>query len=156
MAYFRSVLILNALSVNRERIGFSLFASSAMVIAVSSAQLMVWRSDCVLISMCVVVCVVGSTIDDPSVSLPVIWEEDLSLQRRGPGTLPMGAEGHTGIVGFHRRLRHNRPLSPRGVGGAHSLEQYHLHRCYWNKRDPHHHAGGAGSHTHGSYQIRCT
>jgi len=41
MAYFRSVLMLKARSVNIGRVGFSLFASSARVIAVGSARLIV-------------------------------------------------------------------------------------------------------------------
>ena len=66
--------MLKALSLSIERIGFSRFASSARMIAVRSARLIVCRSYCDLISMCVVVCVAGSTIDAPSVELPGIWD----------------------------------------------------------------------------------
>jgi hypothetical protein len=41
MAYFRSVLMLKALSINIERVGLSLFASSAEVIPVGTALLIV-------------------------------------------------------------------------------------------------------------------
>ena len=71
MAYLRMVLMLKALSVRIERVWSSLLASSAMVIAANSARLIVCVSGCDLISMCVVVCVVGFTIDALGVGLPV-------------------------------------------------------------------------------------
>ena len=51
MAYLRMVLMLKALSVSIERAGSCLLASSAMVMAASSARFMVCLSGCDLISI---------------------------------------------------------------------------------------------------------
>jgi hypothetical protein len=59
MAYLRMVLMLKALSVRIMMEWSSLFDSSAMVMAASSARLIVCLSSCHLISMCVMVCVLG-------------------------------------------------------------------------------------------------
>ena len=72
MAYLRMLFMLKALSVNIESVWSSLLASSAMVIADSSARLMVCLSGWDFISICVVVCVFGLTMDAPSVGLPAI------------------------------------------------------------------------------------
>ena len=74
MAYLRIVLMLKALSVKIEIVWSSLFDSSAMVTAASSARLMVCLSSCDLISMCVMVCVLGQITEAPSTGLPVICE----------------------------------------------------------------------------------
>ena len=71
MAYLRMVLMLKALSVNVESVWSSLLVSSAMAMAASSARLIVCLSGWDLISICVVVCVLGFTMDAPSVGLPV-------------------------------------------------------------------------------------
>jgi hypothetical protein len=55
MTYIRIVFMLKALSANIERVWLSLLASSAMVIAGSSARLMVCLSGWDSISICVVV-----------------------------------------------------------------------------------------------------
>ena len=55
MAYLRMILMLKALLVNIERVWWSLLASSAMVIAASSARLIVCLSGWDFISICVVV-----------------------------------------------------------------------------------------------------
>jgi len=70
-----------------------------------------------------------------------------------PNTLSMGIEVPTGAMGLYRRIRHYRPPPLRGGGGAHNHQHYHLHRCSGDKRDPHHHAGGFGSHSHGPFHI---
>ena len=49
----------------------SLLVSSARVIAASSARLVVCLFDWVFISICMVVCFLGFTMDDPGVGLPV-------------------------------------------------------------------------------------
>ncbi len=71
MAYLRMVLMLKALSVNIERMCSCLLVSSAMAMAAISAQLMVCLSDCDFISICVVVWVLGLTMDAPRMGLPV-------------------------------------------------------------------------------------
>ena len=55
MAYLRMVLMLKALSVKMERVWSCLWASSARVIAASSARFMVCLSGCDFISICVMV-----------------------------------------------------------------------------------------------------
>jgi len=55
MAYLRMVLMLKSLSTSIERLWSSLLASSAMVMAASSAQLIVCPSGWDFISICVVV-----------------------------------------------------------------------------------------------------
>ena len=49
------------------------------VIVVSSALLVVCLSGCDLTSMCVVVFVVGLTIDAPSIGFPLFWEPSLYM-----------------------------------------------------------------------------
>ena len=71
MAYLRMVLMLKALFVRIDRVWSSLLASSAMVIATSSARLIVCCSGCDFISIHVVVWVFGFIMDAPSVGLPV-------------------------------------------------------------------------------------
>jgi hypothetical protein len=56
------------------RIGASLCMSMARVMAASSALLMLWRSSCDLISMCVVMPVLGLTTNAPSVGFPDFFE----------------------------------------------------------------------------------
>ena len=55
MAYRLMVLMLKALSVSIERVCSNVLASSAMVIAASSARLIVYLSGYDFISICVVV-----------------------------------------------------------------------------------------------------
>jgi hypothetical protein len=55
IAYLRMVLMLKALSVSIERVWSGLLASSAMVIAASSARLIMCLSGWDFISICVVV-----------------------------------------------------------------------------------------------------
>ena len=71
MAYLRMVLMMKALSVRIERVWLSLLASSAMVIAATSARLILCLSGWDFISICVVVSVIGFTMDAPNVGLPV-------------------------------------------------------------------------------------
>ena len=54
-----------------ERVWLSLLASSAMVIAASSARLIVHHSGWDFISICVVVWMFGFIMDAPNVGLPV-------------------------------------------------------------------------------------
>ena len=74
MAYLRMVLMLNALSVSIERVWSFLLASSASVMAASSARFMVCLSGCDFISICVVVWVLGLTMDAPRTGLSVTRE----------------------------------------------------------------------------------
>ena len=74
MAYLRMVLMLNALSVKIERVCSCLLAFRARVMAASSALLMVCLSGCDFISMCVVVWVLGLTMDAPIIGLAVTRE----------------------------------------------------------------------------------
>ncbi len=74
MAYLRMVLMLKAISINIERVWSCLLASSARVMAASSAQFMVCLSGCYFISICVVVWVLGLTMDAPKMGLPVTRE----------------------------------------------------------------------------------
>ncbi len=57
-----------------RRIGASLCMSMARVMAASSALLMMCRSSCGLISMCVVMPILGFTTDAPSVGFPDFCE----------------------------------------------------------------------------------
>ena len=63
-----------ALSVRIKSIGSSICRSSAVVMAAISALWMVWHSRCDLISMCVVVPLLGSTMEASSVGLPLICD----------------------------------------------------------------------------------
>ena len=74
------VLMLKALSVRIERVLSNLLASIARVIATSSARLIVGLSGCDLISMCVVVCAVGITMDAPSVGLPATKDQSMQMK----------------------------------------------------------------------------
>ena len=65
MAYGRIVLMSKVLSVRIERIWSNLLASSAKLMAANSFRLIVCLSRCDLISMYVMVCVVGFTMDAP-------------------------------------------------------------------------------------------
>ncbi len=71
MAYLRMVLMLKALSVNIERVCPCLLASSAMMMAASSARFIVCLSGCDFMSMCLVVSVLGLTMDALRIGLPV-------------------------------------------------------------------------------------
>jgi hypothetical protein len=68
------VLMLKALSVSIERVWSFLLASSASVMAASSARFMVCLSSCDFISICVVVWVLGLTMDAPRTELHVTRE----------------------------------------------------------------------------------
>ena len=74
MAYLRMVLMLKAQSVSIERVCSLLLASSASVMADSSARFMVCLSGCDFISICVVVWVLGLIMDAPKMGLPVTRE----------------------------------------------------------------------------------
>ena len=77
VAYLRMVLMMKALSVSIESVWSSSLASSAMVIAASSARLIVCLSGWDIISICVVVWVLGLTMDASSVGLPVTRESSV-------------------------------------------------------------------------------
>ena len=68
------VLMLKALSVSIERVWSFLLASIARVMVASSARFMVCLSGCDCISMCVVVWVLGLTMDAPKMGLLVTRE----------------------------------------------------------------------------------
>ncbi len=68
------VLMLRALSVNIERVWSCLLASSARVMAASSAPFMVCLFGCDFILIYVVVWVLGLTMDAPMVGLPMTRE----------------------------------------------------------------------------------
>ena len=68
------VLMLKALFVNIERMWSCLLAYRARVMAASSARFMVCFSGCDFISICVVVWVLGLTMDAPMMRLPVTRE----------------------------------------------------------------------------------
>ena len=74
MSYLRMVLMLKALSINIERVWSFLLASSASVMAASFALFMVCLSGCDFISICVVVWVLGLTMDALMMGLPVTRE----------------------------------------------------------------------------------
>ena len=74
MAYLRMVFMLKALSVKMARVWSDWLALRARVMAASSARFMACLSGCDFISICVVVCVFGFTIDAPRVGLPVTRE----------------------------------------------------------------------------------
>ena len=74
MAYLRMVLMLKALSISIERVWSSLLASTAIVIAANSARLILCLSGWNFILICVVVWVLGLTIDAPMVGLSVTWD----------------------------------------------------------------------------------
>ena len=71
MVYIRMVLMMKALSVNIERVCSCLLASNTMVMAASSARFMECLSGCDFISICVVVCVFGLTVDAPMMGFRV-------------------------------------------------------------------------------------
>ncbi len=68
------VFMLKAQFVNMERVWLCLLAFRARVMAASSARFIVCLSGCDFISICVVVCVLGFTMDSPKVGLPVARE----------------------------------------------------------------------------------
>ena len=68
------VLMLKALYVKMARVWSCLLALRARVMASSSARCMVCLSGCDLISICVVVWVLGSTMEAPRMELPVTRE----------------------------------------------------------------------------------
>ena len=74
MAYLRMVLMQKALSVNIERVWSCLLASSAMVMAACSARFMECLYGCYNIPICVVVWVLGLTMNAPRIGLHVIRE----------------------------------------------------------------------------------
>ncbi len=74
IAYLRMVLMLKALSVSIERVCLFLLASSTNVMAASSARFLVCLSGCDFLSICVVVCVLGLTMDAHRMGLPVTRE----------------------------------------------------------------------------------
>ena len=74
MVYFRMVLMQKALSVSIESVYSFLLAFSASGMAASSARFMVCLSGCDFISICVMVWVLGLTMDAPRVGLPVTRE----------------------------------------------------------------------------------
>jgi hypothetical protein len=65
------VLMLKSLSDSIERVCSFLLASSARVMAMSSARFMVCLSGCDFISICVVMWDLGLTMDAPRMGLPV-------------------------------------------------------------------------------------
>ena len=83
MAYLRMILMLKALSVSIERVFSCLLASSARVMAASSVRFMVCLSGCDFISMCVVVWVLGLTMDASRVGLRVTSEPSVYTKSVG-------------------------------------------------------------------------
>jgi hypothetical protein len=83
MAYLPMVLIMKALSVNIEKVWSCLLASSARVIAASSARFMVCLSGCDFIYICVVIWVLGLTMDAPRVGFPVTREPSVYMNSVG-------------------------------------------------------------------------
>ena len=107
MAYLRMVLMLKALSVKMDRVWSCLLAFSARVMTASSARFMVCLSGCDFISICVVVCVLGLTMDAPRVGLPVtrepsVYMYSLGLQAAQYGRMWRGCFGvvFIGIDGY--------------------------------------------------------
>ena len=108
MAYLRTVLMLKALSFSIESVWSSLLASSAMEMAASSARLIICLSGWDFISICVVVCVLGFTMDAPSVGLPVTMDSSVYMKFIGfhaaryecicGGSVVRGVEGMEGYV----------------------------------------------------------
>ncbi len=82
-AYLRMVLMLKALSVSIESVWSSLLVSSAMVMAASSTRLIVCLCGWEFISKCVVVCVLGFTMNAPSVGLPVTMDPSVYMKSVG-------------------------------------------------------------------------
>ena len=74
MAYLRMVLMMSALSVDIERVFSCLLDYIARVMAASFARFMVCLSGCDFISICVVVWVLGLTMDAPMMGLPLTWD----------------------------------------------------------------------------------
>ena len=74
MAYLHMVLMMKALSNKMERVCSCLWVLRSRVMAASSARFMVCLSGCDSISICVVVWVLGLTMDAPRVGLPVTRE----------------------------------------------------------------------------------
>ncbi len=72
--------MLKALSVRIWICVESLWRSRATAMAVSSALLIVCLSGCDLISIFVVVCVCGLTIDAPSLGFPVFWDPSVYMK----------------------------------------------------------------------------
>ena len=70
----RMVLMPKALSVSIEKVCSFLFVCSASVMAAISARFIVCRSDCDFVSICVVVWVLGLTMDAPRMGLHVMRE----------------------------------------------------------------------------------
>ena len=77
------VFMLKALSVKMERVWLFLLAFRARVMAASSARLIVCLSGCDFISICVVVCVFGFTMDAPKMGLPVTREPSVYMYSFG-------------------------------------------------------------------------
>ncbi len=73
------VLMLKALSVSIESVWSFLLASSASVMAASSDLFMVCLFGCGFISVCVVVWVLGLTMDAPRVGLPVTKDPSVQM-----------------------------------------------------------------------------
>ena len=83
MAYLRMVLMLNALSDRIERVWSSLLTYSALMIAAISARLIVCLSGWDFISICVVVRVIGFSMDAPSVGMPVTRDPSVMMKSVG-------------------------------------------------------------------------
>ena len=77
------VLMMKALSVSIESVWSSLLVSSAMVMSASCARLIVCLSGWDFISIYVVVCVLGFTMDAPSVGLPVTMDPSMYMKSVG-------------------------------------------------------------------------
>ena len=75
--------MLKALSVRIWICVESLWRSRATVLAANSAMLIVCLSGCDLISMCVVVCVSGLTMDAPNVGFPDFWDPSMYMKLSG-------------------------------------------------------------------------
>ena len=75
--------MLKALYVRILICGESLWRSRDTVMAANSALLIVSLSGCDLISMWVVVCVCGLTMDAPNEGFPVFWEPSVYMKLFG-------------------------------------------------------------------------
>ena len=74
----------------------SLWRSRATDMAASSAMLMMCLSGCDLISMCVVVCVCGLTIDAPSLGFPFFGDPSVYIKLSGFHAARNGLSGRCG------------------------------------------------------------
>ena len=97
--------MLKALSVRIWICVESLWRFRATAMAASSALLIVCPSGCDLISICVVVCVCGLTIDAPNFGFPVVWDPSVYMKLFGLQAARNGLSGRRWgrFVGLDRK-----------------------------------------------------